>query len=63
MTIKNRILSAIAIFVFNFSIANAQTFDKPTAYMGLNYYYYYEKYGVHDPLMELKSSLPTIIIG
>jgi hypothetical protein len=63
MTIKNRILSAIAIFVFNFSIAQAQTFDKPTAYVGLNYYYYYEKYNGHDPLMELKSQLPTVLIG
>jgi len=63
MTIKNRILSAIAIFVFNFSIAQAQTFDKPTAYVGLNYYYYYEKYNGQDPLMELKSQLPTVLIG
>ena len=62
MTIKNRILSIVAIFVFNFSIANAQTFDKPTAYVGLNYYYYYEKYNGRDPLMELESSLPSIII-
>jgi len=64
MTIKNRILSAIAIFVFNFSIAQAQTFNKPTAYWGLNYYAYVEDTATQDPFMEEKTKLlPTIFIG
>jgi len=64
MTIKNRILSAIVILLFNFSIANAQTFNKPTAYWGLNYYAYIEDTATQDPFMEEKTKLlPTIFIG
>ena len=64
MTIKNRILSAIVILLFNFSIANAQTFNKPTAYWGLNYYSYVEDTATQDPFMEEKTKLlPTIFIG
>ena len=64
MTIKNRILSAIVILLFNFSIANAQTFNKPTAYWGLNYYAYIEDTAAHDPYMEEKTKLlPTILVG
>ena len=64
MTIKNRILSAIVILLFNFSIANAQTFNKPTAYWGLNYYSYIEDTATQDPFMEEKTKLlPTILVG
>jgi hypothetical protein len=64
MTIKNRILSAIVILLFNFSVANAQTFNKPTAYWGLNYYAYIEDTATQDPFMEEKTKLlPTIFIG
>ena len=64
MTIKNRILSALVILLFNFSIANAQTFNKPTAYWGLNYYSYVEDTATQDPFMEEKTKLlPTIFIG
>jgi hypothetical protein len=64
MTIKNRVLSIIAIFVFNFSIAQAQTFNKPTAYWGLNYYAYIEDTATQDPFMEEKTKyLPTILVG
>lgn len=64
MEIKKRILSTIAIFVFNFSIAQAQTFNKPTAYWGLNYYAYIEDTAAHDPFMKEKTKLlPTILVG
>jgi len=64
MTIKNRILSAIVILLFNFSIANAQTFNKPTAYWGLNYYKYVEQTSGHDPFMEEETKvLPSILVG
>jgi len=50
--------------LFNFSIANAQTFNKPTAYWGLNYYSYVEDTATQDPFMEEKTKLlPTILIG
>ena len=64
MIIKNRILSAIVILLFNFSIANAQTFNKPSAYWGLNYYSYVEDTATKNPFMEEKTKLlPTIFIG
>jgi hypothetical protein len=60
MTIKNRILSAIAIFVFNFSIAQAQTFDKGTAYWGLYYYEYKEP----SLSVEMKNKwIPSLLLG
>ena len=61
MTIKNRILSAIVILLFNFSIANAQTFNKPTAYWGLNYYSYVEDTATKDPFMEEKTKFLPLI--
>ena len=56
MIIKNRILSAIVILLFNFSIANAQTFNKPSAYWGLNYYSYVEDTATKNPFMEEKQN-------
>jgi hypothetical protein len=60
---RNKILLFLTTFLFFCSAVKAQTFNKPTAYIGLNYYNYHEKYAGHDPLMELQSSLPTILIG
>jgi len=67
MTIYNKILSAIGIFLFSASIAQAQTnssFNKPTWYYGLEYYKYYEKSDSADPFMTVKTDyLPTLVLG
>ena len=66
MTLKNKILSAIGIFLFSVSIAQAQTnsFNKATWYYGLEYYNYHEIDSGHDPFVTIKTNpLPTLVLG
>ena len=59
--IKNLLL--VVLFLNISTNLNAKTFDEPTAYWGLNYYSYTEDTAGHDPFMELKTNIPTIVLG
>ena len=65
MRIMNKIKNLLLVVLFlNISTnLNAKTFDQPVVYWGLNYYSYTEDYAGIDPLMELKTNIPTIILG